>query len=486
MKSSDLLFHLINSLSKSEKRYFISKNKSSSVYIKLFRGIEKQSAKGYYDEKLIKEKHAKEKFVKQLTYTKNYLYELISESLIKFHRKSSIESLIYSLVLSAKIFFNKSLFEGYFRNIEKAKVMAYKYERFGIVLEIIVLQKQLIRAKDMKRIKLSYLQKEENEIFLKMKNLNTFSKLQGDVNILIKRVNNTGSRVAILTIENILRNKLLNSEKQALTIQAKDIYYDLKIFDSEFNGDFGTALKLLLKKRDNYIDNEEIFRINVNYQISTIVYNLAAYYLETGNTKEFEKQLRHYKNRRVNDSETDLIADLDTNTIFLRFLFLKRGAADFKRYAESVLEHLKVNESKITKDYLLSVYYNIALLYFNSGDAENSLNTLNLLFNHRFKNFRKDLLNAGRILSFFIHYDLENYDLLENILRSYKRNKSLTPAQRTVASYIGKLINSNSGKLRSILTDFRSDIIKLKNDRIERHSFRYFDPEVWIATKISL
>ena len=485
MKTSDLLYNLINSLSKSEKRYFISSHKDSSIYIKLFKEIERQSFKGKYDEKLIKQKYAGEKFIKQLTYTKNYLYDLISESLIRFHRKNSIESLIYSLILSAKVFFAKSLFENYFRNIDKARQLAYKYERLGILLEIITLQKQLIRAKDLQKIKLSSLQKEESEIISKINNLSAMSKLLGEVNVLIKRINNTGSRTAILSIEKLLKNKILRSPKEALTVQAIDVYYDLKIFEAEFNGESETALNLLLKKKENYVSNEEIFRMNVNFQISSITCNLAAYYLDAGNIKEFDKYFSYFKNIGSTDIITGLISDLDVNSLFLRFIFLKRSIADFREYAVSVLKHLHENESKITKDYLLSVYYNISHQYFNAGDAENALKTINILFNHRFKNFRKDLINAGKVLTFFIHYDLENFELLESLLRTYKRNKSLTASQRSIAYFIGKLI-TNTGKSRSTLQDFRSEISKLKKDKFERHFFRYFDPEEWIEKKLSL
>ncbi|CAN5591432.1 hypothetical protein BH10BAC5_BH10BAC5_07120 [soil metagenome] len=492
MNSSKDLFNLISSLTKSEKRYFTASNRTGSVYLKLFHEIERQSAKGIYDEKAIKDKYKDEKFIRQLTYTKNYLYSLISDNLIRYHNKNNIESYIYSLITSAKIFFTKSLFENYFKNIEKAKLLAEKYERFGILIELIALQKHLIRAKDLNRIKLSTLQKEEETVVKRIKNIDDYSKLFGTLNILIKRLNISGSRTAIITIEKILEDKLLSSEKYTLSVQAKDIYYDLKIYSADFNNIPEDVIELLLRKKENYAANEEIFKMNVNFQLSTITYNLAAIYLEQKNIPEFEKHFNFYKDLKAKDNITGLLNDLEMNSLLLKFIFLNRDSSDFKKYAESVLKYANENQDKITKDYLLSIYYNISVLQFESGDIESSLNTLNILMNHRFKNFRKDLLSAAKLLSLFIHYELGNIDLLENLLRSLKRNKNITSTQIIIAEHLTQLINPKNihspknKKLKIILSDLRFGIQKLKKDRFEKHIFRYFDPEPWIVKKINL
>ena len=488
MNTSKDLFNLIRSLTKSEKRYFKICYKSDTVYSKLFDEIINQAEKGIYNEEKIKQKFKNEKFVKQLTYTKNYLYKLVSNSLIQFHSKDNIESYIYSLITSAKIFFRKSLFENYFKNIEKALLLAEKYERFGILLELIALQKHLIRAKDLKKIKLSDLQRKEQNIFKMLNNISDLAKLYGALNMNVKRMNESSRKYSIIAIEKILDHSLLSTEKNAMTVQAKDVFYDMKIFKADFNNDIDEVIYFLLKKRENYINNEEIFKMNVNFQLSTITYNLAAYYLEKGNVKEFEKYFNYYKDIQAKDNITGLLNDLDLNSLLLRFVFLKKNAEDFKKYSTSVLKYAKENEEKITKDYLLSIYFNIAVLQFDSGDFENSLNTLNILLNHRYKNFRKDLITAGNLLSLFIHYELENFELLESLIRPLKRNSTLTGTQKTISTYLLKLINFrstvNKKKQHELLNDFRSEIKKLKKDRFEKHLLRYFDPEEWIIKKL--
>jgi len=95
MKPSEELFLLIDSMSKSEKGYFIkycSKFISGrdTGYLKLFNAVAVQTPKGKYDEEKIKSKHKGEKFVRNISVYKNYLYDLILNSLREYGRKKSV------------------------------------------------------------------------------------------------------------------------------------------------------------------------------------------------------------------------------------------------------------------------------------------------------------------------------------------------------------------------------------------------------------
>ena len=75
MKPSNNLFLLIKSMTMSEKRFFKLYSSSGSgdkIYLKLFDALEKQQQ---YDEASIKKIFGREAFIKQLTFTKNYLNE---------------------------------------------------------------------------------------------------------------------------------------------------------------------------------------------------------------------------------------------------------------------------------------------------------------------------------------------------------------------------------------------------------------------------
>ena len=93
-KPSADLFHLIKSLSRNEKGYFkkyVSRHtlKGENNYVRLFDAIDRQ--KTYDEDKLLR----KESYIRQLPLLKNYLYQMILESLENFYSKSRIN--IYQL-----------------------------------------------------------------------------------------------------------------------------------------------------------------------------------------------------------------------------------------------------------------------------------------------------------------------------------------------------------------------------------------------------
>ena len=94
MKPSTELFHLIKSLSKSEKRYFKLSSALQSGdknYLKLFEAIELQEE---YNEDSIKEQFKAETFIKHLPSEKNHLYNLILKSLRGFYADNSAASIL--------------------------------------------------------------------------------------------------------------------------------------------------------------------------------------------------------------------------------------------------------------------------------------------------------------------------------------------------------------------------------------------------------
>ena len=109
MQQSSLLFDLIQSLTVSEKRYvkvFTARYKGDKNYLRLFDAINKQEV---YDEAALLKKFRKEKFTRQINYTKNSLYNLILKSLQAYHDKS-IETQLSDYSQQVEILYHKGLY----------------------------------------------------------------------------------------------------------------------------------------------------------------------------------------------------------------------------------------------------------------------------------------------------------------------------------------------------------------------------------------
>ena len=140
MRAKDHLYHLIKSLSKSEKRYFtIEAQKSGrkhSRYLELFRFIDKQDS---YNEQAVKEK-----FGKQLRDDKGRLYEAILRAMRDYQSRKSYKTRIKELLTDAKILFERKLYEQCENRLQEAKTLALELQDHLAVLEINLRQRQLL------------------------------------------------------------------------------------------------------------------------------------------------------------------------------------------------------------------------------------------------------------------------------------------------------------------------------------------------------
>ena len=121
MKPSKELFHLIKSLTKSEKRYFkltSALQQGEKNYVKLFDAIEAQSD---YDEEQIKEIFKNSTFIQHLPSEKNHLYNLLLKSLRNFHSDKSVSAQMQEFLKNIEILYSKALYKECNKILRKAK-----------------------------------------------------------------------------------------------------------------------------------------------------------------------------------------------------------------------------------------------------------------------------------------------------------------------------------------------------------------------------
>lgn len=144
MSKKDYLFELIQSLDKSEKRYFnvyFSANKKESKHIILFKAIEKATE---YNEAKIKATIKDDYIQKHFAETKYYLYQQILKVLKEYRTNNSIDTILLDKIQNIEILIQKALFEQAINELNKAKKMAYDYERFEFLLLLLSYQNKII------------------------------------------------------------------------------------------------------------------------------------------------------------------------------------------------------------------------------------------------------------------------------------------------------------------------------------------------------
>src|SRR5688500_9262960 len=141
---SDILFQLIHSLEKSEKRHFklyIRRNsaKEDLKIVQLFDALDKMQE---YDEKLLLKKlPGIEK--PQLSNLKTHLYRQVLASLRLQKRTENLDLELNEQLDYARILYYKGLYLQSLKILDKVKELAHSYHQDTILIQVISLEKKI-------------------------------------------------------------------------------------------------------------------------------------------------------------------------------------------------------------------------------------------------------------------------------------------------------------------------------------------------------
>ena len=139
------LHKLIKNLTKSEKRYFKDKtlklNPDGTKYLELFDLLD--SIKKYSNERFKKELVAIG-IHKNVSYTQNYLFNVLLEELHNYRKQNDIELKIKDSIAQAKFLYERNLLSTYKKVLINAEKQAGKYEYFNLQLQILEELKALV------------------------------------------------------------------------------------------------------------------------------------------------------------------------------------------------------------------------------------------------------------------------------------------------------------------------------------------------------
>jgi hypothetical protein len=132
MKSKEDLFHLIQAMSKSEKRYFTldaqKSGRKGSKYLELFQAI---NAMEEYEESGLKKK-----FQNNLPSDKIYLYEAILRSMRDYRSSKSLAARIKEMILDAEYLYERGLYGQCEERLREARALAEELDDQLALLEI--------------------------------------------------------------------------------------------------------------------------------------------------------------------------------------------------------------------------------------------------------------------------------------------------------------------------------------------------------------
>jgi len=490
MKQSNDLFELISSMTKSEKRYFALRSRLHSgnkQYIQMFNALEKLEV---YNEKEFRKENSGKGFVKNLAFSKNHLYGLVMKSLIDFQAGRSADAKIHALISECKVLFRKTLYRRYFRTIEKAKELALKHERYGDGMQIMEMEKIIVRKEEQSKEKINSLHNEFSETAEKMKNVFEYSRISGLLLNSFRKFGLTRGESQKNAIEDIIANPLMEGTDKAQSIKALEGYYRVKELAAFATGDYESSYHAQLKRLEIVKKDPAPFQDQVMNHRSDILYSLLETSLQLNRPIEAAGYLKEIK-EILNDSK-DSLDDFEIYSSFVYFRgYLSEGETKKAGKLIPRLEYiLKRYENKMLIDTELSIMFYIVKCRMMEGKFSAALAAANQLGSHPLLSKRSDYESYLKIMNLIIHFELKNFELLRYLLISvyrflYKREK-LFKVELLVLEFIRKLPKvKNEHELSFLFNRMQKELHKLKSDKFEKNAFEYFDLYQWVSFKVN-
>ena len=495
MKPSTELFDLIKSLSKSEKRFFklsSSLQTGEKNYLKIFDAIEKQSS---YDEGELKEQFKNETFVQHFPSEKNHLYKLILKSLRNYHSDNSINSLLKQEIKNVEILYNKALFKECNKFLNRAKKQAIENEKFYFLFELISWEKLLLEEafedghfnKD-----LDVLIDEEQQVIKKLQNLAEYHVLYSKINYVFRSEGFSRGPEDIRIVEEIEQHPLIKGKNTALSKRAATICYYTQGFCAMANSRTDLALEKFARVKSIMDENLRIKRDLPKRYVRTIaqIINCQIDLSKHNDALSMIKDLKSLGSLRE-FSSIDIKNNIFKSSALAELQLLNKQG-DFNEASERllvILPEIEILENRLRKEQLLELYFTVAYTFFGSKEPNKALFWINKVLNDNESSLRKDLFSYARLFNLAIHYELENFDLLEYITKSTQRYLARRQRdydlEKLVIEHVRKLIRTNDAtKLKAKLQKFQSVLTSQIVEPEDKILLKYFDFISWLDSKI--
>lgn len=499
MKVQDSLYHLIQSLTKSEKRYFKLWSSRHTIgeennYVILFDFLDQLSE---YDESLVFTHFKGEAFLNRFSITKKRLYDAILGALDSFHMQSSVDAQLHKQLHSADILYKKSLYEQSRRVLLSAEKQAVKLNRYAILLEITRRKKQLLEKKGYKQITEEQLQEVVSTETLAMRQLTYISQLWRAKSELFHIVATKGYSRAEEDrnqYDTIGLEVLKNYRPHELDVEACYLYHQLLSAYYFAINEEEKSLEML-SANINHMERHSTFLEEHPESYFSALSNSIYLSDQLGLNKNAQLLLKKLKELTSTD-ELKLTEDLKiklfatSNSIELNML-MKRGEFDKAQELIPIIEQGMLHYGDLLTTERRSYFlFQFAVIEMALENYSQALKRINALINQGNSEQGEDIVAFAQIIGILIHLELGNTDLipyaLKNTQRFLKGRNRLFAFEKLILQHCGKLAKTESGVEQQIIwEDVHDQLLELTKKEQPAVFQNYFDFVCWAKAKTS-
>lgn len=491
---SDILFQLIHSLEKSEKRHFKlyinrSSGKENLKIVQVFDAIDKM--KEYDENLLLKKLNGIEK--PQLSNIKTHLYKQLLASLRLLKRTDNIDLEMNEQLDYARILYYKGLYHQSLKILEKVKETVYHYHQDTLLIQVISLEKKIETLHITRNIqdRADHLAAEANLVHERRNLITQLSNLALQLYSLYVKSGHARNEKEEARVKNFFKEHLPEKSHLLSGFYERLYLYQSYGWYSFIRQDFLMYYRYVQKWVDLFHSEPWMIDIETGNYIKG-VHNLLNAHFDLRNFRKFDEVLKdfekfsqshivqHHDNFKVQCFVYIYSAKLNQHLMSGTF---KQGL----KLVPLINKHLSEYHIYLDKHRYLVFNYKIAMLHFGSGDYDASIDYLQNIINDNV-DLRSDLQCYARLVHLMAHYELGNYMLIESLTKSVYRfmakMNNLTVIEEEMFKFLKASFKISRHKMRQELKAFLNKIKHLEKNRFETRAFAYLDVISWVESKV--
>jgi len=487
MSKKDALWELVHNLSSSEKRHFkVFASKTEKNYTLLF---DTYNATKKNNTTLIENSLPATYNKKNIAVEKNYLYNLLLNSICDYHKNSSVEYIIDSLNKQIELLIQKGLLQQALTLINKAKKKSTEAHVESPLIRTFELEQEVYnRLQDYKKLLASI---EHCRVLIQtIANQYEYKELAFQMNYKEIQFRSTNKTEDLKELQNIMQNHLMLNENLALSYKSKMFLYQTKamfygiVNDEPLSIIYFEKMMRLMESAPLLIKQNPIDYILVFANVAMGKINLKQYNELINNINYIQSTPELFNIKNNIDFEANLF--YFTQPYLLDIYTALKETEKCKEIIHLIETKSEQYSNHVIKTAQLNTAKSIAISSFQLGDLKKSLKYMNQIFDDDLGKYSR-----GHIFNMIIHYELGNEQLLLSLITSTKRlliqQNRLNKAEVLMIDFFTKIIKTKEeDKIKDTFIDYFKNAKQLLDDEDAFISLRYFDVIKWMESKIKV
>ncbi len=452
--SSDPLLQLIATMSKQEKRYFklhaafYTKEQGNNM-LRLFEAIERLQPSSSAE---FATATKSEPFAKHLSLLKNQLTEQILNSLLSYGSSKKASHVLQRHIMHADLLAERGLYAHADKVLARAEKKTVHLEEHLLQMEILYRQRAILFRHVTSEFEedIQHLYTRGRKILAEILSTGTYREMMDIMQVIATRYASSPTKADKKKMDDIVAEVLRNKREGLSFTNELTHHHILGTYALLTNN---TADALDHYRRIVYLWRQHPNRINERSgQYLRHLSNYLSCLVTEETPEEFTTITQEIRTRL---SMADADPQIRFNLWNLELLFYM-NSGDIDACAGTVAEvefYLLSQANSIDAATYLTLCYTCSIYHFLQGDYTRSLEHINLLQSQTRVAIKQDIQSFSRVFSLIAHYERNNYDILDNSIRSARRYMKKSSAagaiEKAVMSGIRALVAAVDTRERS-------------------------------------